>query len=74
MFTCRYFVNAKNEKIAVGKGQKTFNNPFRIKKYNFILGNKIYEQLLINVLNKDITMFEVNIINQMKMKTRSTFY
>ena len=54
---------------------KNFELSFLDKKYNFILRDKMQTQeLLINVSNKDITMSEVNIINQMKMKTRSNFY
>ena len=54
---------------------KNFELSFLDKKYNFILRDKMQTQeLLINVSNKDITMSEVNIINQMKMKTRNNFY
>ena len=65
----------KMQKDNSTKKIKNFELSFLDKKYNFILRDKMQTQeLLINVSNKDITMSEVNIINQMKMKTRSNFY
>ena len=65
----------KIQKNNIRKIRKSFQQLFLDKKYNFILRN--VKTGLNNVPNKGqyiITMLEVNIINQVKMKTCRTFY